>query len=51
MLNLLGERFANRMFEPVWSNEHIERVDIVFDEQLTLENRARYYDTAGALMD
>jgi glucose-6-phosphate 1-dehydrogenase len=51
VLNLLGVRFANRLFEPVWSNEHIERVDIVFDEQLTLENRARYYDNAGALMD
>jgi glucose-6-phosphate 1-dehydrogenase len=51
VLNLLGVRFANRLFEPVWSNEHIERVDITFDEQLTLENRARYYDNAGALMD
>src|SRR5215211_612324 len=51
VLNLIGVRFANRLFEPVWSNEHIERVDIVFDEQLTLENRARYYDRAGALMD
>jgi glucose-6-phosphate 1-dehydrogenase len=51
VLNLLGVRFANRLFEPVWSNEHIDRVDIVFDEQLTLENRARYYDHAGALMD
>jgi glucose-6-phosphate 1-dehydrogenase len=51
VLNLLGVRFANRLFEPVWSNQHIDRVDIVFDEQLTLENRARYYDRAGALMD
>jgi glucose-6-phosphate 1-dehydrogenase len=51
VLNLLGLRFANRLFEPVWNSEHIERVDIVFDEQLTLENRARYYDRAGALMD
>jgi glucose-6-phosphate 1-dehydrogenase len=51
VLNLLGVRFANRLFEPVWSNEHIEHVDIVFDEQLTLENRARYYDHAGALTD
>ena len=51
VLNLLGVRFANRLFEPVWSNEHIDRVDIVFDEQLTLENRARYYDHAGALTD
>jgi glucose-6-phosphate 1-dehydrogenase len=51
VLNLIGVRFANRLFEPLWSNEHIARVDIVFDEQLTLENRARYYDRAGALMD
>ncbi len=51
VLNLLGVRFANRLFEPLWSNEHIDRVDIVFDEQLTLENRARYYDNAGALTD
>lgn len=51
VLNLIGVRFANRLFEPLWSNEHVARVDIVFDEQLTLENRARYYDRAGALTD
>jgi glucose-6-phosphate 1-dehydrogenase len=51
VLNLLGLRFANRVFEPVWNAQHVERVDIVFDEELTLENRARYYDSAGALMD
>jgi glucose-6-phosphate 1-dehydrogenase len=51
VLNLVGVRFANRLFEPLWSNEHVARVDIVFDEQLTLENRARYYDRAGALVD
>ncbi len=51
VLNLLGLRFANRLLEPVWSSLHVERVDIVFDEQLALENRARYYDGAGALMD
>jgi glucose-6-phosphate 1-dehydrogenase len=51
VLNLLGVRFANHMFEPLWNRDHIDHVDIVFDEQLTLENRARYYDSAGALMD
>ncbi|MFT2818256.1 glucose-6-phosphate dehydrogenase [Leifsonia sp. A12D58] len=51
VLNLLGLRFANRIFEPVWSAEHIERVDIVFDEKLGLEGRAGYYDKAGALVD
>ncbi|OMH23069.1 glucose-6-phosphate dehydrogenase [Tersicoccus phoenicis] len=51
VLNLLGLRFANRVFEPLWNREHIEKIDIVFDEQLGLEGRARYYDTAGAMVD
>ena len=51
VLNVLGVRFANRLFEPLWSNQHIESVTIVYDEQLTLENRARYYDRAGAMVD
>ncbi|RBY92408.1 glucose-6-phosphate dehydrogenase [Blastococcus sp. TBT05-19] len=51
VLNILGLRFANRMFEPVWNAQHVERVDIVFDETLGLEGRAGYYDTAGALRD
>lgn len=51
VLNLVGLRFANRVFEPLWSNAHVESVEIVYDEQLALENRARYYDGAGALID
>lgn len=51
VLNLLGMRFANRVFEPLWNADHIERVDIVYDEELALEGRARYYDHAGALVD
>lgn len=51
VLNLLGLRFANRIFEPLWSNDHIDSVDIVYDEQLGLEGRAGYYDYAGALVD
>ena len=49
--NVLGLRFANRLFEPLWTGEHIERVDIIWDESLTLEGRASYYDRAGALRD
>ena len=51
VLNVLGLRFANRIFEPVWNASHIARVDIVYDESLGLEGRARYYDTSGALRD
>lgn len=51
VLNLTGLRFANSVFEPLWNSDHIERIDIVYDETLGLEGRARYYDTAGALTD
>lgn len=51
VLNILGLRFANRMFEPVLNAGHVECVDIVFDESLALEGRAGYYDGAGALID
>jgi len=51
VLNLLGIRFGNRIFEPVWNANNIERVEIIADEQLALEGRAGYYDGAGALKD
>ncbi|KHK99143.1 glucose-6-phosphate dehydrogenase [Microbacterium mangrovi] len=51
VLNLLGVRFANRLVEPLWSAAHVEHVLIRFDESLALENRARYYDHAGAMVD
>ena len=51
VLNVLGLRFANRIFEQVWNRDNIDSVEIVFDEQLGLEGRAGYYDKAGALVD
>jgi glucose-6-phosphate 1-dehydrogenase len=49
--NVLGLRFANRVFEYLWDRDHIERIEIIWDETLTLEGRASYYDRAGALRD
>ena len=49
--DLLGLRFGNRIFEPVWNCHHVEQVEIVWDETLTLEDRAGYYDQTGALKD
>ncbi|MBE0425718.1 MAG: glucose-6-phosphate dehydrogenase [Nitrospirae bacterium] len=49
--NILGLRFANRIFEPLWNGLHIEKVEIIWDETLTLEGRASYYDKVGALKD
>jgi glucose-6-phosphate 1-dehydrogenase len=51
VLNILGVRFANRVIEPLLSAEHVEAVEIVFDETLGLEGRAGFYDGTGALRD
>lgn len=51
VLNFVGLRFANRLLEPLMSRDHVESVEIVFDETLGLEGRAEFYDATGALRD
>lgn len=51
LLNFIGMRFSNRILEKVWNAEDIAMVEITYDEDLALEGRAGYYDTAGALRD
>jgi glucose-6-phosphate 1-dehydrogenase len=49
--NLLALRFANILFEPVWSAQYIAHVQITVAETIGLEGRTDYYDGAGALRD
>jgi len=49
--NLLALRFANLLFEPVWSSSYIDHVQITVSETIGLEGRGDYYDGAGALRD
>jgi glucose-6-phosphate 1-dehydrogenase len=49
--NLLVFRFANAMFESLWNRDHIESVEITVAEELGVEQRAGYYEQAGALRD
>ena len=49
--NLMALRFANAIFEPLWSQHFIDHVQITVAEQEGVGTRASYYDQAGALRD
>ncbi len=49
--NLMALRFANALFEPLWNAAHIDHVQITVAENIGVEGRGGYYDTAGALRD
>ncbi|WP_230913988.1 glucose-6-phosphate dehydrogenase [Agrilactobacillus fermenti] len=51
VLGLLPMRFTNPMFEQVWNKQFIDNIQITLFEALGVEDRAGYYETAGALRD
>ena len=51
MQNLLVLRFGNGIFEPLWNRNYVDHVQITAAETLGVEQRAAFYETAGATRD
>ena len=49
--NLLVLRFANAVFEPLWNNRFIRKIEILWKENIGLEGRGGYFDQYGIIRD
>jgi glucose-6-phosphate 1-dehydrogenase len=49
--NLLVLRFANQIFQPLWNNQYIQRVELLWSEDLGINERGGYFDNYGIIRD
>lgn len=49
--NLEALEFANPVFQAIWNNQYIANVQITASETVGVEERAGYYEGAGAIRD
>ncbi len=49
--DLLVQRFANSIFEPLWNRRYVECVQITVAEDLGVGSRGSYYEQSGATRD
>jgi glucose-6-phosphate 1-dehydrogenase len=49
--NIMAYRFGNGTIEPIWNHRYIDHIQITVSESLGVEDRASYYEEAGAMRD
>lgn len=49
--NIAAIRFGNNILESMWNNRYIDNIQITLSEALGVEERAGYYEGAGAMRD
>jgi glucose-6-phosphate 1-dehydrogenase len=51
VLDVYYLRFANAIFEPLWSRAHVSQILVSMTEDFGVEDRGSFYDPVGALRD
>tara|TARA_B110000908_G_C10256401_1_gene455830 strand:- start:739 stop:2196 length:1458 start_codon:yes stop_codon:yes gene_type:complete len=49
--NLMAVRFGNMLFEPLWSAQYVDHIQITVAETVGVGGRGEYYDKSGAMRD
>ena len=49
--NILAFRFSNRIFEPLWSRNFVDHIQLTVTESVGVGTRGAYYDQSGVLRD
>ncbi|NIM02805.1 glucose-6-phosphate dehydrogenase [bacterium] len=49
--NIMFFRFSNSIFEPLWNRRYIDHVQITVAEDLGIEHRGLFYESAGVVRD